>query len=163
MYTLKINGRQDYSSEDEQELVDCIKAALHEGKSYEEMTIVNAFDAEDVYEDNAEDFMNQFDLSGELFIESLFNTVQFYNFTKDVMEYIDTENTPRDYIFDSYHTDKEKIGSLLDSHPEYKLATTVFGDNGYLYLSPGYHFANRDGYMVYMTDTGEALTEYYLL
>lgn len=163
MYTLKINDMQDYNSEDEQELVDRIKAALHEGKSYEEMAIVNAFDAEDIYEDNVEDFMNKFDLSGELFIESLFNTVQFYNFTKGVMEYVDTENTPRDYIFDSYHTDKEKIGSLLDSNPEYKLATTVFGDNGYLYLSPGYHFANRDGYMVYITDTGEALTEYYLL
>lgn len=163
MYTLKIDGIPEYSSEDEQEIVYRIKTAIDQGKSCIEINLTNAFDEDDIYKEDAEDFMKQYDLSDQRAIESILSTTQFYNFNSGVMENAELENGPYDYIFENYHTDKELINNLLARNPEYKLATAIFGENGYLYLSPGYHFVNREGYMIYKTDSGEALVDDYLI
>lgn len=163
MYTLKIEGLKDFVSEDEQEIVYQIKRAVDDGKTYTEMTIVNSFDEDNISEEDIEDFMNQYDLTDQLAIESILETTKFYNFNTKVMEKAELENGPHDYIFENYNIDKKLIDDLMTQNPNYKLATAVLGDNGYLYLSPGRHFVNREGYMLYQTDSGETLTEDYLI
>lgn len=161
MYILDAPNKETFREEDEQDILYRIKLYKEEGINVSDIALQNAFDENDIYEEDVEDFCNLYDLENELSLDLIIDKTMFYNFETNIMGAWDTEYNVEDYIYQNYHKDWQFIKDLLDNNEGYKLATAIHGENGYLYFSPGYHFVNREGYMIYKSE--EELTEDYLI